>query len=221
MQLSRIACGFRFYMNDFGGGTFCFSLCVLNSHDSRVRMQTMLFPGNLLDKSICTLSFTEDGDFDIGVVTPQLDINKGRNLLTNGSFETPAMINQATNVEIHLMDGTPVSIQWRYWKMLVCWYSDPILLLQASSMLICSGIMTGLSCFTLSTTSTVFFSGIISNQAAQYSYLYPWTFFCGILDDGMMYWLLWSDIMNFTNTLTDKPWYQLSGTVLQPATRKL
>ncbi|MFN8249605.1 MAG: GEVED domain-containing protein [Ferruginibacter sp.] len=206
-----------FYMNDFGGGDFPFPLaCVLNSHDSTVYDATDLIPGKTYWIKVYALSpFTEDGDFDIGVVTPQLDINKGRNLLTNGSFETPAMINQATNVG-NSFNG---------------WYTrqgHPMAILKDVGLLVfgpdtsSSGKQhvdmfgyndTVYHAFTLSTTSTVFFSGHFSNQAAQYSLIYtPWTAFCGILDENDVL-VARSDIMNFTNTLTDKPWYQLSGTV--------
>lgn len=200
------------------GGQFYPITCVLNSHDSTVYDATELVPGTTYFIKVYALSpFTENGDFEIGVVTPGLAINKGMNVLSNASFETPAMTAQATNVG-NSFNG---------------WFTrqgNPMAVLREVNYPIIFGPDTSSSgkqhidilghndtiyhSFTLSTTSTVFFSGHFSNQAAQYyqgSYL-PWTAFCGILDEsGVM--VAKSDIMNFTNKLTDRPWYQLSGTV--------
>jgi len=204
----------------YGGN--CTSLyniaCVLNSHDSTVYDATSLIVGETYYiKVYARAAFTDNGDFEIGIVSPPLSINKGLNILTNASFETPAIAVQAQNMgntitpwanksglNMALIKEVSYSIAFgadtassgkQYMDMLG--YNDTLY-----------------QHFSLATTSTVFFSGYFANQGAQYftnTYI-PFTAYCGILDENNVL-VAKSDIMNFTNKLTDKAWYQLSGTV--------
>ncbi|MEP7164511.1 MAG: choice-of-anchor D domain-containing protein [Ferruginibacter sp.] len=208
----------RFQLYGGNCSSFYTIACVLNSRDSTVYDATDLNIGETYYlKVYSTNSFTSNGNFDIGIVSPPLSINKGLNILTNASFETPAMTAQATGVG-NSFNG---------------WFNrlgNPIAIIKEVSYPIAFGPDTASTGkqfldmfgyddtlyhpFSISTTSTIFFSGHFTNQAAQYysSTYVPWTGFCGIMDENNIL-VAKSDIMNFTNKLTDKAWYQLSGTV--------
>ncbi len=207
----------RFQLYGGNCSSFYTIACVLNSRDTVVYDATDLRIGETYYLRVYSMnSFTSNGNFDIGIVSPPLFINKGLNILTNASFEMPAITVQAQNM------GNTIT-PWANKSLL------NMALIREVSYAIVFGPDTSSSGsqhldmlgfndtlyqhFSIANTTTLFFSGHFSNQAAQYpsENYQPWTGFCGILDENNVL-VAKSDIMNFTNKLTDKVWYQLSGT---------
>ena len=212
---------FQLYSGDCSG--LHSMTCVLNSHDSTMYDAIELVPGNVYYIKVYTRKLVLDANsFVIGINTPPITIDKNSNLLTNRSFETPVQptINNNHNVGntfngwvnrsggnmgiVRAIIGGPGSLLFgadsashgeQYLDMLG--FNDSLY-----------------NSFTIASPSTIFFNGHFANQAAQYysnTYV-SYTAFCGIMDENNVM-VAKSNVMNFTNKLTDKAWYQLSGTV--------
>jgi len=204
----------------YGGNCSAFYTiaCVLNSRDSVVYDATDLRIGETYYLKVYNRSsFITPNSFDIGIVSPPLIINKGLNILTNGSFEMPAIATQSQGVG-NSFNGWATRLG--HPLALIREVASPIIFGPDTA----SNAMQSLDMFgyddtlyqnfTIANTSTIFFSGHFSNQASQYytNVYLPWTAFCGILDENNVL-VAKSDIMNLNSKLTDKAWYQLSGTV--------
>lgn len=193
--------------------------CVVNSYDSTVYDATDLTIGKIyFIKVYSTTAINTQSNFDIGVVTPHLSIDKNLNLLTNGDFENPvqpivnwdngvgptfngwALLGGNNNIGIVRVDGTvdmaspdTASDGQQYVDM--PGFDDTIY-----------------QNFTLTSTTTIFFSGHFANQWITDPNFQNYTAFCAIEDaNGAI--IARSDVMSFDNSIGLKSWYKLSGIV--------
>ncbi|CAN5301594.1 hypothetical protein BH11BAC6_BH11BAC6_10470 [soil metagenome] len=189
--------------------------CVLNSYDSTVYDGTDLTPGKTYYIKVYSPTAITN-NFYIGIVTPLLSIDKNQNLLTNGSFEDPvqpivnwdngvgptfngwALLGGGTNIGVVRVDGT-VDM------------ASPDSGADGNQYIDMPGFDDSLyQNFTLSSTSTIFFSGHFANQFDFDINFTNYTAYC-IIENANGAIVARSAVMNFDNTIGHKAWYKLSG----------